>query len=137
MRLLDADEQRWYCYTDDQIYYAKEQSWERKVEEVFPQITAEPKELKELTTRGKVLRLLAIMVVGMGVTVIGTSLGFPREIVVPLTGAATIVPISQTLSSGRRRTVRRRICPLHQFGMSYDATKNRYVCPKCETSSLV
>jgi hypothetical protein len=30
--------------------------------------------------------------------------------------------------------VRRRVCPVHQFGMSYSASKQRYICPKCEAN---
>lgn len=211
MKLLDEGEERWYCFKDNEIYYAKEQSWDRKVEEASPKIIDER---KELTRRGKVLRLVAALMVGIGAGVIGVSLGFPPQIVAPVIGAGIILPIvTTTLSSsshttvpktvlngvgvlgvmgfviaiftllvgvlatfspvpgaawgtavglqflavtfiliaasiimikkGRRpyepglvfqKIVRRHVCPIHQFGMSYEASKNRYVCPKCEAN---
>jgi len=30
MTLLDEDAERWYCFHDDEIYYAKEKRWVSK-----------------------------------------------------------------------------------------------------------
>jgi hypothetical protein len=40
-----------------------------------------------------------------------------------------------TENAGSKFT-QRRICPVHKFGLSYDRSKNRYVCPMCEASRV-
>lgn len=99
MRLLDADEQRWYCFKDNEIYYAKEQSWGRKVKETSPQIIAES---KESTTAHKVLKTLGFVLAAIGGMVIGVSLGFPPQTVALAIGVVGSIVIGQHFSKPRR-----------------------------------
>ena len=99
MKLLDEEDQRWYCFKDDELYCAKEHGWTRKVEEAFPQTIVEH---KELTIGGKAVRLLSIFVAALGGAIVCVALGFPPQIVVPIIGSLTIVPISQLVSKRQR-----------------------------------
>ena len=44
--LLDEEEQRWYCYKDDEVFYAREQRWGRQSDAVLkPGIVRAPKKV--------------------------------------------------------------------------------------------
>ena len=47
MELLDKDEQRWCCYDDDEMYFAKEQRWSK---EVTSASVSQPTAITESTT---------------------------------------------------------------------------------------
>jgi hypothetical protein len=64
MKLLDEEKQRWYCYKDDEVYYAKEQRW-GEYEAVVPVVQKPPAPpVGEFDVWIPILLLVAILFLG-------------------------------------------------------------------------
>jgi hypothetical protein len=75
MKLLDEEKQRWYCYKDDDVYYAKEQRW-GEYEAVVPIVQKPPAPpVGELHVWVPILWLVGMFFLGFFFSWVGGLLG--------------------------------------------------------------